>query len=598
MYHSIPLVLLVTRWPPPPFHPFFLQGQEFNSDASTLTDVSAWRAQIVCNVSDRQNSYSSLPPDRLLQLNAHFPATVIVTSLPELYQTALTLADPGLTRGESRMAKDDNSRRGGVWRAAQRLLHVLPTAPAVLERMRQLLSAGSGGEELRRVLTTSDDCSGERLQEALAVYAMQTLCVLLFPAVNPLASEQEAAHDAEESLRMRHRILLSGCLDALLQLLTRHASFQDPQMAADAHRAMVLILTNLCDGFLTEELQQQGAEGVVTTAVASNPPAPSHNHHPQHLSPATITTAGTAPSATTPASVSMASAGGVGSPDAATEAGPMEQDDQQAQRAQRVAARGRLTSLLPACARYLLSMVQAGVLGFRADGMRGSTAALTAREADLAELVRVGLDTLFRVAAADVAVVDWICAGSQQQGGGGEGSARSSGAQELIDVLLVHPSHALREQAGQWLESFAGLSPTAHRWAFGRVAHLLVQSAAAGGDGDVDSSAEQSELCSYFLSTLQSSEVAVAQQLLGALLQQLAGAMDACRPIAGLAGLVLTLVRKLDCREIGSVRGMHHSMREGGGEGGLPLVPPFGSVRSMHHSMREGRGGGGLPQVP
>jgi hypothetical protein len=214
-----------------------------------------------------------------------------------------------------------------------------------------------------------------------------------------------------------------------------------------------------------------------------------------------------------------------------------------------------------ALAAYAVGMMRAALPGFAVDGAAGGGGGGPALSQASQELLcRRGLEVIDLALEADAAVAPGLAPPDPPDPPAAAPPAATLAA--VINGMLVSPNAALHGLAGGWVERFARGAPAACRWAFAAVVRPVLLGAAAN--------AHQTALANRFLRELPPSEEGLARSLLASVLQRLGAAAAAGEgaPLKGAAETVLTLVRKLDCREVLVVSGAAGKGGAGGGAGG------------------------------
>ncbi|KAL4452636.1 hypothetical protein ABPG75_008298 [Micractinium tetrahymenae] len=631
---------------PPQFVRLLGGGREFESDGATLAASRAGQQLLMASLSAKPNSFSGR------NVAAEQAATVVSTALVEkgeVYRLALALAQPppDAAAATTPLSNGAASAAGGsrLVVAALQLLLALPTCSEAQAQLTQLLCQPDGGHQLRSVLAgvgqpeaATDPTAAAAgaaaepaaAQPAVLMYAVQTLCTLLFPqmasqpAADPAQQAEAAAQQAASARMLQRRLLLSGSLQVLLELAAEAAAVPqgggsssssssssgpaaDAAVASATHAAMLLLLHRTQEAIdrqqmdaaaaaaelaAAEEEQQAGAgpaagQAAAGPASASEPSSMqldgsgsaaagddggSSAAEPAAAAAGMVAERAVAGSAAGPSpSVSMAAAASLdveaGTAGASSGAAPAERQAGAAGAASEAAAAAAkdaeeveaaaaaLAALAPQVARYVLRML-CSTLGCQPGAPAGAQPAAPAVPADvealpLLELCRQALLLLKHLAQHSSVAVAVVT------------GAEAAAAEAAVRCLLLHPASAqLRQLAADWLPGFAGAAPAAHRWAFEHIVQPLLlsagSSAGGGGGGAVEAGAaqEQMALCKHFIATLEHSEFPVARQLLDTLLRRLLGAIQAMEPIDGIASVMGALIRRLDCREVGTSSGL------------------------------------------
>ncbi|KAL4854761.1 Ubiquitin carboxyl-terminal hydrolase 24 [Chlorella vulgaris] len=525
-------------------------GREFDSDCPTLVDSRAAQQLIMAQINIKANHYSGRNVAEEVKARA---AVEAVTQQGDIYGLALAIAQSSAA-GATPLA---NNRV----LCSLRLLGVLPTCSAALQQLQQLLLAHDGGVQLCQLLLGQAGQGMTVVKPAVFMYAVQCMCALLFPQVEPQADAGAAAAVVEPAVLQR-RLLLSGALTALLELATRLAGAdallsQAPAVVmAAAHRAMLLLLHHTHSALQDQRLvaasavsalqqQQAAAAPQALSSQAAVPPSGPTSMQVDGAPPssegapgADSADGGNRPPSAVPSPAEPASMVADTSTDALDSDGDVEL--QQAASGATVAtvtevaaSATLLGTLAPAVARYAVCMLHR-MLGCGADAQPGSRPAL-AGPAALYELCSQALLLLKQLAPHSSATVLVITA------------EQSAATEAVVRCMLLHPTSSnLRQLAADWLPGFAATTPTAHRWAFERIVQPLLLN-----EGGSSGNHEQMSLCNHFIKTLDETEFPAARQLLQVLLQRLSLAITYMAPIDGIAGVVGALIKRLDCREVG-----------------------------------------------
>ena len=456
------------------------------------------------------------------------PALPDLPPQPEVYSLALSLAQAP-TAAAGATSQLVSSRLAA---AALQLLDVLPSSPAACQQLCQLLLAPDGGHLLLQLLMRQEPAAGAAagaVKPAVLMYAVQCLCGLLFP--QGAATMETATAESLQLEALQRRLLLSGTLEALLELATRQASAQavdaaeaaagaaaaavaaqaaaeEPEEAAGAAGSAAICEPTSMQIDSAPPADDDVAAGERPEAAASAPQAPAaagsaaaHDPSPS-FSMATEASAadadaltaavGDAELAQAPAAVADAElAAGVGAAAAAME--------------ELQPAADVLASLAPAVACYVLRMLCCVLRCHPAAGQQQQLAA-PVDGGPVGELCSQALLLLKQLARHSSAAVQVIT------------SAEAAATEAVVHSLLLHPTSSnLRQLAAEWLPAFAAASPEAHRWAFERIVQPLLLAEAGSGSGG-SSSQEQMTLCNHFIETLDYSEVPAVAPLLAAAL--------------------------------------------------------------------------------
>ena len=476
---------------------------------------------------------------------------------PEVYSLALSLAQAPTAAGET--AQLVSSR---LAEAALQLLNVLPSRPAARQQLCQLLLAPDGGHLLIQLLLHPQEpaagVASGAVKPAVLMYAVQCLCGLLFP--QGAATMETATPESAQLEALQRRLLLSGTLEALLEVATRQASAQaadaagaaaagraDSAVVAATHSGMLLLLQHTYSAL--ESQQMRAAAAVAAQAAAEEPEeaaaaaaaASAAVCAPTSMQIDTAPLAGgsaaAGASSEAAASAPQAAAGSAAAHDPspsfsmATEDSAADADAPavgaaELAQAPAAAAEAELTagvaaaaaataaameelqpaadvlaSLAPAVARYMLRMLCCVLKCHPAAGPHTQPAAPAAESGPMGELCSQALLLLRQLARHSSAAVQVII------------SAEAAATEAVVHSLLLHPtSSTLRQLAAAWLPAFAAAAPESHRWAFERIVLPLLLAEGSGGGGS--SSQEQMALCNHFIETLDYSEVLPAVALL------------------------------------------------------------------------------------
>ncbi len=501
-----------------------------------------------------------------------FPVDIHCTAAqPEVYRLALALAQCDAATAPSSTAPSGGSRLAA---SALQLLSVLPTCPAAQQQLRHLLQAPDGGQQLRSLLLQQPGQAGAK--PAVLMYAVQCLAALLYPqqadagaAAADAAQEQAegsgegagaTAGEAPVSPEMlQRRLLLSGALEAILELATQQAepaAAANPSIDAATHSAVLLLLLHTHEALQQQQAvaaasvaaeaaaaaarQQQAAAGggadeisaaaavaAATAGVAALGDATSMQVDSASPGPEPAATdggssaaaaAGAAPEASGAAaeaaapqrsrSVSMeaeeggasagasAAAGGVAVVPAAVTAARQELEESAAV----------LASLAPAMSRYVLRMLccllrchpeQQAADAQQAQQAGGPMAAAVSQLSSLLAVAELAEQglQLLRQLAQHSSAAVEVATGPE-----------APATEAVVRRLLLHPtSSRLRQLAADWLPSYAAASPATHRWAFERIVQPLLL--AEGPEGAAAGGQEQLSLCNHFIETLDYAEV-------------------------------------------------------------------------------------------
>lgn len=472
-----------------------------------------------------------LPPRFLAPSDTLLSAASYALCLqPDVYSLALSLAQAGAAApaaaGGCKLAE-----------AALHLLGVLPTCPAARAQLRGLLLAPDGGHKLSSLLQQQG--AAQAAQPAVLMYAAQCLCALVFPqqglAGEGAGAAVEASAAGADLEALQRRLVLSGVLEALLDLACRQAAPQgpaaaaaDPAVEAATHGAVLLLLHNMHAGLQAQQAAaaaaaRQPEEAAAAVAAAAAGAAQGKSASAMQVDSASPGVEATAEGATNggsaevaaevavPASglrversvsVSMAAAGSADASDADAAALPVPVGTAQQELE---AASAALAALAPAIARYILRMLCCMLRchpgGAASRAQQGQQAALlpaaaTASGVSLTELCSQALQLLKQLAQQSSAAVEVVTV------------ADAAAAEAVVRRLLLHPASTqpLRHLAAEWLPGFAAAAPVAHRWAFERLVQPLLLAGGEGGDEGSGSSQEQMALCNHFIETLDYAE--------------------------------------------------------------------------------------------
>ena len=475
-------------------------------------------------------SFAFLPlPVRLVARSLarpHSPCCVVFAVLqPEVYALALALAQGPSTSGSS----------SSLAASALRLLGVLPTSPTALLQLRTLLGVADGGQRLRRMLQWQQlgPHAPSAPQPAVLMYAVQCLCVLLFPlpaGVDDGLPRGAAATQAEADDLCR-RLLLSGVLEALLDAATQQAAIAAavdaaatdaalgvagyPAVAAAAHGALLLLLHRAHEAMERQQLAAVDAAAAATTLceptgmqMDGGCPSGAGGSTSMGVAPGPLADVGSPAAVADDASPSVSVEQMEAAPAAAIAAArsgpespqpddpllppqqqPLEQQPQGDTAAEVAAAAGSLAALAPAVARYTLRML----CSMLPDPSAGAAAVGPDVPRTSDQLFTHALQLLRQLAQQSPAAVQLMT---------GEEAAAT---EAVVCRLLLNPHRSqLRQLAADWLPSFAAAAPAAHRWAFERIVQPLLLAEATAGS---TSSHEQLTLCNHFIETLDSGEV-------------------------------------------------------------------------------------------
>lgn len=506
-----------------------------------------------------------------------------------MYRLALSLAQPppaaaAATSPASAPAMAESGSR--LVTAALQLLLALPTCPAAQRQLAEMLCQPDGGHRLRALLAgqplpetgAGQGPAATAAQPAVLMYAVQTLCTLLFPqtasqsAADP--AQQDAALQRQAALArlLQRRLLLSGSLQVLLELATQAASAAtssssfskngsgaaadtDPVVASATHAAMLLLLHRTQEAIDRQQMdaaaaaaelaaaeeEQQAAAGPASASEPSGmqvdgaaSAAATEDGGASDVEPAAqpgmaADRAGSGLTAEPSPSVSMAAAASLDAEPvtagASSSAAPAEQQAGSpgalsepsaaaATDAEEAAAAAAALAALSAHIARYTLRMLCSTLGCPPSAQGGAHAAPCAQPTDLEGL------PLLELCRQSLQLLKRLAQHSSAAVAVVTGT-EASAAEAALRCLLLHPTSAqLRQLAADWLPDFAGAAPAAHCWAFERIVQPMLLSVGGGAGGGKCASEgaagqEQMALCKHFITTLEYSEVIKLRRING-----------------------------------------------------------------------------------
>lgn len=508
----------------------------------------------------------------------------------EVYRLALALAQPPPAATAAAPAPAGAAAASGsrLVTAALQLLLALPTCPEAQAQLADMLCQPDGGHRLRVMLAGEAPAevaaahaagahaaggAATMAQPAVLMYAVQTLCTLLFPqlasqpAADPAQQDEEAAQQAAQAGLLQRRLLLSGSLQVLLELATDAAvapwcssdssscsgPVADPAVASATHAAVLLLLHRTQEAIDRQQMDAAAAAAELAAADEEQQGAAAAAAGQEMAGPA---------SASEPSSMQLDGAASAAAADdgGSSAAEPAAAAGAAAERAASGSAAGPSPSISMAAAVSLDA--EGGTVGDSTGALpaghhavaAGAASEAAARALQHAEEVEAAAAALAALASHIVRyVLRMLCGTLGCQPGAPAGAqpaapaapaeveglpllelcrqallllkhlarhssaavevvtgSEAAAAEAAVRCLLLHPASAqLRQLAAEWLPGFAGAAPAAHRWAFERIVQPMLLSV-GGGAGEAAAGQEQMALCKHFITTLEYSEASRA----------------------------------------------------------------------------------------